>query len=188
MILAEAVDAGLFGIVLALLEARRDFFALGRAELEVVDGAGVGVGAAPDDALHDEAVGNLEQHDRIELHACAGQRDIECLGLRAGTWEAVEHEAGSGILLADALHDHADDDGIGDQIAPLHVAVGLDAQRRSLFHRCPQHVAAGDVGDGKVFDQTGGLGAFSGARGANKDHTHEELPAMRRTHGSRAAP
>ena len=188
VVLAKSVDAGLLGVVFALHEAGRDLVALGRAELEVVDGAGVGVGTAPDDALDNEAVGHLKQHDRIELHASFGQRHVERLGLWTGAGEAVEHEAGGGILLADALDDHADDDGVWNEVAPLHEAVGLDAQGRALPYRCPQHVAAGDVGDSKMFDQTGGLGALSSARRANKDHSHGILPAVGRTDGSLAAP
>ena len=52
---------------------------------------------------------------------------VERLGLRLGAREAVEDEAVLGLVLVDALGDHADDHVVGDEVAAVHVLLRLRA-------------------------------------------------------------
>src|SRR3954471_25017065 len=60
----------------------------------------------------------------------AGERRAQLLGLRDGAREAVEEEPGLGVGLGQAVADHRHGDLVGDQVAGVHVDLGLLAQLR----------------------------------------------------------
>ena len=97
-----------------------------------------------------------------------GQGLAQSVGLDGIAGEAVEQEAFAGVLLADALADHAEDHLVGDQLAGVHVLLRLLAQLRALGYLGAQHVARGDVGQGEIRLQALGLSALAGAGGTQQ--------------------
>lgn len=57
---------------------------------------------------------------------------------------------------AQALVHEVDDQAIGNQVARIHVALGLLAELGLVLHRSAQDVARGNVGRGEFLDQLGG--------------------------------
>ena len=86
-----------------------------------------------------------------------------------GARKAVEQEAVAGLVGVHPLGDHARDQVVGHQIAPVHVLLGLPAELRLLLHRPAQDVAGGVVGKVEVLPEARGLGALAGARRAEQD-------------------
>ncbi len=52
---------------------------------------------------------------------------VEHAGLRDGAREAVEQEAAGRVRLGEPVADHLDGDVVGDQVAAVHVGLGLHA-------------------------------------------------------------
>ncbi len=107
---------------------------LRRVEVDVVDAAGGG-DAPAGDAAHDLLVGHLEQERGGERAPELGERLVERLGLGDRAREAVQDEAVGGLGALDLLEDHADDHLVGDELAAVHVALGLLAQVGARLHR-----------------------------------------------------
>ena len=78
---------------------------------------------------------------------------------------------------AQAGHDavSCDDDLVGDELACVHVALGLDAELGALLDGCAQQVAGGDVLEAEGLDELGGLSALAGAGCAQKNDVHVGL-------------
>ncbi len=77
--------------------------------------------------------------------------------------EAVEDEAVAERTAGDdALLDDTHDDLVGDEIARIHVALGLEAERGPLRGLGAEHVAGRDMDHPVVVRQTGRLGALTG--------------------------
>ena len=81
---------------------------------------------------------------------------LERLGLRLGAREAVEDEAVLGLVLVDPLGDHADDHLVGDEVAAVHVLLGLAG--RSRCRRGPRRAGC------RRSRSRGGRGPPAGAR------------------------
>jgi hypothetical protein len=65
--------------------------------------------------------------------------------LRHRAGEAVENETLGAIRAFDALANHADENIVGDQLAGIHHALRLEADRAARFHLGPEHVARGNL-------------------------------------------
>ncbi len=70
------------------------------------------------------------------------------------------------------MKDHFNDERIGNQLASLHVPLGLSSQLGSSRQVFAQNVAGRDLLEAKALVQQPRLGAFSGARRAKKNYTH----------------
>ena len=77
-----------------------------------------------------------------------------------------------GIRLAEPVEQHPDRDLVGHELAALHVAAGLEADRRAFLDGRPEQVAGGDVGHAQPFGEDRGLGALAGARGTRAGRRH----------------
>ena len=67
------------------------------------------------------------------------------------------------------LADHPDDDGVGHQLAGVHVALGLAAEVGARGDRGAQQVAGGEVQELVLVTQALGLGALPGPGRAEED-------------------
>jgi hypothetical protein len=134
----------------------------------VIDAAALADPAAgqPPDGL---VVGHVDEQDGRELAAELRQRLVERLRLGDRAREPVEQEAVAGLVALHALEDDADDDVVGDELAPVHVLLGLLPELGALRDGGPQHVPGRDVGQVEVLLQALGLGALPGPRGAEQD-------------------
>ena len=72
-------------------------------------------------ALFDLPIGDLDGHHMVKGHACLGQS----LGLANGAGHSVQDEAPGAVRLLQPLGNDADDNGIGDQLARIHIGLGL---------------------------------------------------------------
>ena len=68
------------------------------------------------------------------------QNRVESPGLSHVAWEAVENVSASGVILAETLANHGDDEVIRDQVACLHDGVGLLAEFCAVGNCLPQHL------------------------------------------------
>ena len=128
----------------------------------MVGGAAAGADPAAAHALHDLLIGDLDGDHGVEGDA----RLLQSLGLGDRAGHAVQDEAGLAVVLGQALGDDADDHLVGDQLAGVHVLLGLQAHRRAVLHGGPEDVASGDGGDVQLLVQDLSLGALAGARRA----------------------
>src|SRR5581483_783203 len=97
-----------------------DALLLRRAVVDVVEMAADAAGAPAREPL-DQAVELHVQQDRLVQRLALGlEHLVERLRLRERAREAVEDEAEAGVLRAQPLADHADDDVVGDQLAGVH--------------------------------------------------------------------
>ena len=169
----ETGPDGLRSIVLALDERRpievaapRD---LRRVAGLVVDVAVLGADPATGHPA-DELLGlDLDLERVVDPAAVLGQGPVERLGLGLGAREAVEDDAGARVGLGQPGEEHPDGDVVGDELAALHEAAGLQADRRARPDGGSEQVAGRDVGDGQSLGEDGRLGALAGARGAEQD-------------------
>jgi hypothetical protein len=104
------------------------------------------------DPLDDHVVGRLDQQRGGELALLAAQGVGERLGLRRRAREAVEQEPVLALLL-DLLEDHGDHQVVGDELALLHVLLGLRPQLGAVGLVLAQQVAGADVGQPEVVAQ-----------------------------------
>ena len=91
---------------------------------------------------------------------------MQRFGLGNGARESVEHEAGRAVRAAKSLSDHGDDEVVGHELARIHDALGLAAERGAFAHGGPQHVAARDLRNTEMARKESGLGPFARARAA----------------------
>lgn len=91
----------------------------------------------------DDAVGHLQGEDRVKADAVA----LQGFGLSDGTGYAVQDEAACAVGLGQPLLDDTDDDLIRNQLARVHIALGLQADGSALLDGCAQDIAGGDGGD-----------------------------------------
>ena len=106
------------------------------------------------------------QHTRErEAEVLEDTRQGICLLDRAR--EAIEDESLLAIVFRETLAHDADRDGIRYKLACVHARFRLLAELRSLFDRCTEHIARGDVRDIEGFDELSRLRALTGTRGAH---------------------
>ena len=76
-----------------------------------------------------------------------GEDGGQPLGLGHRARAPVEHEAaGPDVALAQSFGDHVHDQVVPQQLAAVHLVLGLLADGGTLLHRGAQHVAGGDMG------------------------------------------
>mmetsp|Transcript_6315 Transcript_6315/g.25625 ORF Transcript_6315/g.25625 Transcript_6315/m.25625 type:complete len:609 (+) Transcript_6315:468-2294(+) len=156
-----ALDQVLAGFVILALD-------LGRIELDVVGTTRRRVRAAAAHAFDDGIEGHVDFEHVIELDAGG----LHGIGLRDGARETVEQETVGAIGLGNAFLDQGNDQVVADQGTGLHHRIGLETQRGAGLDGCTQHVAGGDLRNAESLADEGGLGAFAGARGAQKNQSH----------------
>ena len=74
-----------------------------------------------------------------------------------------------GVRLGQPVEEHLDRDRVGHELAALHVAPGLEADRRAVVDGGPEQVAGRDVGEAESRREDRRLGALAGAGGAEQD-------------------
>ena len=140
----------------------------------MVGGAAGGADPAACHALHDLLVGDFDGDHSVEGDA----RLLQGLCLGNGAGHPVEDEAVLAVCLGQTLGDHPDDHLIGDQLAGIHIRLGLQANGSPVFHRSSENVAGGDGGNAQFLIQDLSLGAFPGARRAQKNQFHTLIPLI----------
>ena len=143
--------------------------ALGGEGGEVEGGAAGGADAAAGDAGHEDVVGDFEEEGAAEVDAFAREKVAEEVGLGEGAGEAVEEEDVGGGVGVEDFFDHLGDEGVGDEVAGVHVGFGLEAGGGALLDGTAQEVAGGEVADAGDAGELGGEGAFAGAGCAKED-------------------
>src|SRR5262245_54564389 len=165
-----------------------DALLLRRVELDVVDVAGVLLaGTAAAEAPEDLLLGDVDEEHRGDLPPQAGHLRVQGLGLRESAREAVEDESVGGLVALQPLGDHADDHLVRDQIAAVHVLLGLPADLGSLLDRGAQDVARRVVGQPEVLLKALPLGSLAAPRRPEQDQIQlgqARHPAARVTSGS----
>ena len=101
-----------------------------------VVGAALGLGALQQ-PLHQLLGVDGQHHGGVEAVAGEGDHAVELLDLRERARVAVEQEPRLGVGLVDPVADHLVGDLVGDVLAGVHVALGLDPQRRCPGTRWP---------------------------------------------------
>ena len=92
---------------------------------------------------HDLLVGDLDGDDGVEPDTCF----LQSLSLGDGAGHAVQDVAIRAVGLLQTLVDDADDDLIGDELAGVHVRLGLKAGGRTVLDGGAQDIAGGNGGD-----------------------------------------
>src|SRR3954454_17162121 len=133
---------------------------LGRVVRDVVQ---VAVRALPaaGEPFDDHLVRRVDGQRRGQLAAELLQLLPQRVRLRDVAREAVQQEAVVALVL-DLVEDHLDHELVGNELAVVHVRLGLAAQVRLLPHVLPQEVARGDVGQIEVLTQACRLRALTG--------------------------
>src|SRR5690349_22922832 len=138
---------------------------------------GVDLLAPPDDVLRvvaaplglrargepaDQLVG-VDGEDDDGVEAVTGEPDhpVELLDLVEGARVAVEQEALDGVLLVDPVADHLVRDVVGDVLARVHEALGLDTELGALRDVGAEDVAGRDRGDPEPVGDDLRLGALA---------------------------
>src|SRR5919197_3792850 len=134
----EPVANRLLAVVVALRERLAvdvaDLVVLRRGVLDVVSVA-LPAHAPPRQAPHELVLGHVDEQHRGDAPLDLAQRAVERLGLLVGAREAVEQEAVAGVGLGEPVEDHAHDHLVRDQVAPVHVLLGLLAELGLLLDR-----------------------------------------------------
>ena len=89
---------------------------------------------------------------------------LQGLGLGDGAGHPVQDIAVGAVGLGQPLHHDADDHSVRDQLASVHIALGLEPHGRAVLHGRAQDVPGGDGGDAQLLTEDRRLGALSGAR------------------------
>lgn len=85
-------------------------------------------GATRGEALHDDVGLDVDEQRGVEATAHLGQGGVKGHGLGRVAREAVENEALLGVIGVKALGHEVDDELVGDELAVVHVGLGLDAE------------------------------------------------------------
>ena len=93
--------------------------------------------------------------------------DTGCLKsfrLRDRAGHTVEDVALFAVRLSQTLFDDADNDLIGNQMAFVHIGLGLHSGGGTFLNRRTENITGGDCRDPKLTGDDSGLCAFAGAR------------------------
>ena len=94
--------------------------------------------------------------------SCGVQQTIEALSLCQRAREPIEHETPRPcIVLVEPLPDHLENDLVGDELAGIHEAAGLETEWCTGLHSRSQHVAGGNMGDHVMVRQPHALRPFT---------------------------
>src|SRR5205823_628524 len=139
------------------------------------DGVGRIVGAVflcrPGGETPDELfLWHVEQQDFTEALAALAEGGIDELRLGGGTWKAVEDRPFLRLGLRQFLFDEAQDHGVGNELAVVHVLLRLHAERRPGLHGLPQDIARGDLGEAQALRHDLALGTLARSRRAEEEN------------------
>ena len=161
--LEPAVDR-LFGVVVALdhpAAARVAGPVDGGWQVHVVDALAVLAHPAPGQAVEHDGARDVEVDREVE-GVCADDA-VELLGLVQVAREAVEHEpVVERAARREALLHQPERDLVGDELALVHVALGLEPERGAVGRLVAKHVAGRKVREAKMLSEARGLGALAG--------------------------
>jgi hypothetical protein len=124
-------------------------------------------------ALDDHLFGHHKVQHRVDLPAQLAQEAVQRLGLGHVPRIAVEHRAPARLRSRERLAHQPQDDLVRHQLPGVHHLPGSKAEGRLSPHGVPQHVAGGDLRNSQRLREHDALGAFTGPRGAKKDHVHK---------------
>jgi hypothetical protein len=121
---------------------------------------------APDELLP----ADIEEDHPVQRLAAAPQHGVEGLRLGGRPGKPIEHEARGGVGAGEPLLHQPDHHLVRHEPARIHVALGLEPERRTRRLRLAKHVAGGHLGDAPLSGDAAGLGAFARAGRAEEDH------------------
>src|SRR5699024_7494239 len=137
------------------------------------DGFLVVIGAATSQhALDDDVIGDLEVEHAIQALVVLGQQVVEDLGLFYRARESVEQEAVGGIVLRQAIFDHARGDVGWHELSGVHVAFSFYSQRGAFANVRAEEVSGGDVGNVQLFAEDCCLSTFASTGRAEENESH----------------
>ena len=162
--LEPAVDRFL-GVVVALHDASAARVAgpvdLGR-KVHVVHALAALAHAPAGEPVEHDVAGHVEV-DR-EVERATVENAVELLRLMQRARESVEDEAVAERAAGrEALLDHADHDLVGNELAAVHVALGLEPERGALLRLRAEELSRGEMGDAEVLAEARRLSPFAGA-------------------------
>jgi hypothetical protein len=169
----EAHTNRLGPVVLTLNERAAAVFAgvrrPGRASGDVEDGPAVGTSSAAGEAVNDLVARQAVIQDSVDPDFFASENFLECGRLRDGPRETVEQKSAGTVQAADALSKHVEDDVVGHELAPTHVAKRLLHRGRQLAAAIllggTENVAGREMAGAEVRREPLGLRAFADAGG-----------------------
>ena len=108
----------------------------------------------------------------VKVDACCFQG----FRLSDGAGHAVQDVAVLAVRLLKPFGDDADDDFVRNQLAGIHILLGLQTYGGAVLDGGPQDVAGGDGRNVQLFADDLSLCAFAGAGSAQQDQFHNNLP------------
>ena len=154
----------------------------GKAVLSVAAGADVDAGrsgvaaglagAAGTQAGNHGLGGNGDQKGGVEVAAHCGQLGVKGHGLGGVAREAVKNKAVLGVVSLEALLDQVNDQGVRDELAGVHVALGLHAELGASLDGGTEKIAGGDVREAELGNELLSLSTLASARSAEKNNVH----------------
>ena len=120
-------------------------------------------GAPPGEANHQRFFVHVDADYVVDLGTQPLQHLVQGFGLGHCPGKTVQDESLFAIRLGQPVFDDTDDYFIGHQCSGIHALLGLLAHFRPFFHRRPEDVAGGDLGDMELVDEFLGLRAFARA-------------------------
>jgi hypothetical protein len=122
------------------------------------------VPGATEQALHELVHGHVQEQDEGDPTPTGAEHGIEGLHLSDGAREAVQHHPSAGIIPAQPLVDGTDDEIVGDELPRGHQWRHLSPEPTAGTCLGPQHVAGGDVEEGELGTEEGGLRSLAASR------------------------
>ena len=96
------------------------------------------------EAGHEFLIVGRQLQDDVELLLALGKDVVEVVHLGGGARVPVQQEAAGDVGLAEPVADHLVGYAVGNEIAGIHVLLGLDAKRCFALNVRPENVAGGD--------------------------------------------
>ncbi len=126
---------------------------------------------------------DLARHVEVdhEIEVVVAHQPVELARLAHRAREAVEHEpVVERAARREALLHDPDDDVVGYELAAVHVALGLEPERRSERRLGPEDVAGRQMRDAVPLPQTLGLGSLAGPLLPEQHEPRLPVPAQLR--------
>jgi len=149
-----------------------DAFLLGGVGNDVVGSAAGQAGAPAGHALFYFLIADFQGNHMVKVDACCFQG----FRLSDGAGHAVQDVAVLAVRLLKPFGDDADDDFVRNQLAGIHILLGLQTYGGAVLDGGPQDVAGGDGRNVQLFADDLSLRALAGAGSAQQDQFHNNLP------------
>ena len=133
----------------------------------MVGAAALGAHTAAGQAVDDDIVGRIN----IERHIDMGNL-IQRFRLSDGAREAIQNIAMLAIRLGQTFLDHGNDHLIGNQLALVNIALGVQTRGGLLADCTAEHIAGGNLRDAQLLHQSLRMRALAGAGGAQENNIH----------------